>query len=124
MIIDKINLADKFRKINKHYDPKIIAELNGQYMKLVKFKGDFVWHSHENEDESFMVIEGEFTIELRDKAIHLTEGELIVIPKGVEHRPIAKKEVKVLLFEPSSTINTGEADSDFRQVNLDRIWIF
>ncbi|MBT3303592.1 MAG: cupin domain-containing protein [Bacteroidetes bacterium] len=119
--MDKINLADKFRKINKHYDPKIIAELNGQYMKLVKFKGDFVWHSHENEDESFMVIEGEFTIELRDKAIHLTEGELIVIPKGVEHRPIAKKEVKVLLFEPSSTINTGEADSDFRQVNLDRI---
>ncbi|MBC8344340.1 MAG: cupin domain-containing protein [Bacteroidetes bacterium] len=121
MYIDKLNLAEKFDKINKHYDPKIIAELNGQYMKLVKFKGDFVWHSHEMEDECFMVVEGEFDMQLRDKTIHLTKGELIVIPKGVEHRPLADKEVHILLFEPASTINTGDADSDYRQVDLERI---
>jgi mannose-6-phosphate isomerase-like protein (cupin superfamily) len=121
MTFEKVNIFEKFKKIHKAFDPKIIAELNGQYIKLARFKGEYVWHSHENEDECFMVLEGHFDMELRDKTITIKEGELIVIPKGVEHRPLAQKEVKVLLFEPSSTINTGDTESEYRQVDLERI---
>ena len=106
--IEKINLKEKFSKFNDHWSPKVIGQLNQQLVKVVKFQDDFVWHSHENEDELFMVIDGSFTMELRDKSIEVNEGELVIIPKGTEHRPVAKKEVSILLFEPNTIINTGE----------------
>jgi len=106
--IEKINLKKKFSKFNDHWSPKVIGQLNQQLVKVVKFQDDFVWHSHENEDELFMVIDGSFTMELRDKSIEVNEGELVIIPKGTEHRPVAKKEVSILLFEPNTIINTGE----------------
>ena len=119
---DKINLAEKFALFNKHWDPKIIAELNGQHVKLAKIKGEFVWHSHADEDEMFFVIKGNFRMEMRDKTVELTEGELIVIPRGVEHRPVAEEEAWIMLFEPVGTVNTGEdQSSDLYREQLDRI---
>ena len=103
----KINLAEKFAQFTEHWSPKIVAELNGQHLKLAKFQGEFVWHSHENEDELFQVVRGSFRMEFRDHTVELREGEMIVVPRGVEHRPVAEKEVCVLLFEPASTVNTG-----------------
>ena len=110
----KINLAEKFNQFSNHWSPKIVAELNGQHVKLVKFSGEFVWHRHEAEDELFLVVEGEFEMQHRDSAgqthsIHLTPGEFLVVPRGVEHRPVAENEVSVLLFEPVGTLNTGTA---------------
>ena len=107
--MDKINLADKLAQFSTHWDPKIIAELNGQELKLVKFQGEFVWHKHENEDEMFLVIEGEFQMQFRDRVVPLKAGELIIVPKGVEHCPLAEREVEVLLLEPAGTVNTGNA---------------
>ncbi len=106
--MDKINIAEKLSMFSDYWNPRIIAELNGQHVKLVKFQGEFVWHKHETEDELFYVLEGEFRMEFRDKTVLLKENELIVVPKGVEHRPVADKEVSVMLFEPMSTLNTGE----------------
>jgi len=106
---DKVNLTQKFSLFSKHWDPKIVGELNGQQIKLVKFKGSFVWHHHETEDELFFVVHGHFTMHFRDQLIEIDEGELIIVPHGVEHRPEAQDEVHVLLFEPASTINTGSA---------------
>jgi mannose-6-phosphate isomerase-like protein (cupin superfamily) len=108
----KINLYDKLSKIRDFWKPAIVGELNGQHVKLVKFKGDFVWHHHEAEDEMFLVVKGSFRMEYRDMGGHqlsigIGEGEFIVIPKGVEHRPVAAEEVHVMLFEPTSTLNTG-----------------
>ena len=105
--MEKINVANKLSLINEHYQPKIVGELNGQHVKLVKFQGEFIWHHHEHEDEMFYVVKGSFDMELRDKTITLNQGEFIVIPKGVEHRPVAHQEVEVMLFEPASTLNTG-----------------
>lgn len=106
-MIEKRNFAELFSNFEDHWNPRIAAELNGQYVKLVKFQGDFVWHSHENEDEMFYVLEGSFQMELRDKSVELGPGDFIVIPRGVEHRPVAEKECSVVLFEPATTLNTG-----------------
>lgn len=106
-MIDKINLRDKLALVSAPYQPHVIAELNGQHVKLVKLAGPFVWHHHDHEDELFLVVRGRFRMELRDRAIDVAAGELIVIPRGVEHRPVADEEVEVLLFEPATTINTG-----------------
>jgi mannose-6-phosphate isomerase-like protein (cupin superfamily) len=108
----KIILAEKLEKFSAHWSPKIIAGLNGQHVKLVKFKGEFVWHQHEHEDEMFLVVRGEFRMEFRDRTVPLREGEMIVVPRGTEHRPVADAEVAVLLFEPASTVNTGSAGGD------------
>ena len=119
--MNKININEKFSLFSEHWSPKIVGELNGQYVKLVKLKGDFVWHSHENEDELFMVIKGELKIEYRNTTVTLNENELIIVPKGVEHKPIADEEVWVMLFEPKETINTGSTASTLTKENLDSI---
>lgn len=105
--MDKVSLAEKFAAFSEHWSPKIVAELNGQHVKLVKFVGEFVWHHHEHEDEMFLVHRGRFRMELRDRTVELGPGDFIVIPRGVEHRPVAEDEVEVVLFEPAGTLNTG-----------------
>lgn len=120
-MIEKVNLGNAFASISEHWSPKIAGELNGQHVKLAKLKGEFVWHKHDQEDELFLVISGELIIELRDKKLVLKEGEMVIIPKGVEHKPVAENEVEILLFEPISTVNTGEVNSDLRKGNLD--WV-
>lgn len=105
--MEKISITEKFSKFTEHWRPKIIARLNGQEVKLAKFKGEFVWHKHDDADEMFLVWRGNFRIEFRDHTVHLNEGEFIVIPKGVEHKPAADEEVQIILFEPSETLNTG-----------------
>jgi mannose-6-phosphate isomerase-like protein (cupin superfamily) len=107
-----VSLADKLASFDSHWDPKVVAELNGQHVKLVKFHGEFVWHCHEDEDELFLVVEGSMEMLLRDRTITLDEGELLVVPRGVEHCPRATDEVHVLLFEPASTVNTGDAGGE------------
>lgn len=118
-MMSKVNLANKLAQFSDYWNPRIIGELNGQQVKIAKLKGDFVWHSHANEDELFMVIEGELIIELRDKKIQLSAGEFYIVPAGVEHRPIAREEVSVLLFEPNSTLNTGDVNSDLTRNRLE-----
>ncbi len=110
--MQKINLAEKFSLFSEHWRPKLVAELNGQHVKLVKFKGPFVWHHHEEEDELFLVVRGRFRMEFRDREEWLEAGEFLVVPRGVEHRPVADEEVEVLLFEPASTVNTGDVRSE------------
>lgn len=110
--MQKINLAEKFSRFSDHWSPKIVAELNGQHAKLVKFRGEFVWHHHEHEDELFLVVQGSFRMEFRDRTVELRAGEMLVVPRGVEHRPVADEEVCVLLLEPASTVNTGSAGGD------------
>jgi mannose-6-phosphate isomerase-like protein (cupin superfamily) len=121
MRIDKINLAEKFSLFSAHWQPKIIAELNDFYVKLVRFQGEFVWHSHEAEDELFYVFEGEILMRLRDREIAVGPGELIVIPRGVEHMPVAEREVLAMLFEKKTTVNTGDAESNMKLTELERI---
>ena len=105
--MDKITLADKFSRITEHFRPKVVAELNGQEVKLVKVRGEFVWHHHEAEDELFLVVRGSLRIDFRDRAVSLGPGEMLVVPRGVEHRPVAEEETEILLFEPAATRNTG-----------------
>ncbi|MER2996354.1 cupin domain-containing protein [Pontibacter populi] len=120
--IEKINLADKFKQIPDFWNPRIAGELNGQQVKLAKFKGEFDWHHHEHEDEFFLVVSGSFEMHLRDKVITLNPGECIVIPRGVEHKPVAPVEAEVLLFEPASTVNTGNLESSERtRTDLERL---
>ena len=119
--MDKVNLQDKFAQFSDCWSPKIVGELNGQHVKLAKLKGPFVWHHHEAEDELFLVIRGHLQIELRDRTINLAPGEFLIIPRGVEQRPVAEEEVEVLLFEPASTINTGTAGGDLTVTELDRL---
>ncbi len=107
-----INLAEKLSRFSEHWSPKIVGELNGQHVKLAKLLGEFDWHHHENEDELFMVVKGHLTIRLRDRSIELDEGELFIVPRGVEHQPYAAEEVHVLLFEPVSTLNTGNVRTE------------
>ena len=109
---DAINLAETFGRISDYWQPKIAAALNDSYVKLVKLKGEFVWHQHEHEDELFLVVKGRLLIKLRDRDLWLSEGELAVIPKGVEHCPVADEEVHALLLEPKTTVNTGEVRSE------------
>jgi mannose-6-phosphate isomerase-like protein (cupin superfamily) len=108
----KINLSEKLSRFTAHWSPKIIAELNGQHVKLVKFRGAFVWHHHAHEDELFYVVRGAFQMQFRDHTVDLRAGELLVVPRGVEHRPVADEEVEVMLFEPAATLNTGNAGGD------------
>jgi mannose-6-phosphate isomerase-like protein (cupin superfamily) len=110
--MEKVNLAQKLALFSEHWKPKIISELNGQHVKLVKFQGEFVWHSHEREDELFLALRGRFRMDFRDHSVWVEAGELIVVPCGTEHRPVAEEEVAVLLFEPISTLNTGDARSE------------
>jgi tRNA (adenine37-N6)-methyltransferase len=121
MKIDKVNLAEKLALFSDHWHPRIIGELNGQQVKVVKFKGEFVWHAHAAEDELFLVVSGELRMEFRDRTVDLREGEFLIVPRGVEHRPVAEREVQVVLFEPASTINTGAAGGDRTVHVLDRL---
>ena len=121
MTIEKINISDKLFLFDDYWNPRIVGELNGQHVKLVKFKGEFVWHKHENEDEMFLVVKGEFKMELRQKTIEIKEGELIIIPRGTEHRPTATEEVHIMLFEPMSTLNTGNVQDKLTKVRLEKI---
>lgn len=109
----KINLKDKLKSFEETWEPKIVGQLNGQYVKVVKFLGEYVWHHHENEDELFMVLKGRIKILLRDKTIELNEGEFLIVPHGVEHKPVALEIAHVLLFEPVSTRNTGNVDHKY-----------
>ncbi len=106
---DKVNLEEKFARFSEYWKPKIVGEVNDFYIKLVKFEGEFVWHRHEDEDEFFLVTKGEFTIQLRDREVPLREGEFFIVPRGVEHKPVARKEAQVMLIERKSTVNTGDA---------------
>ena len=119
--MEKINLAEKFSRIHEFWKPYIAAELNGQLIKLDKLKGEFVWHHHEQEDEMFLVVKGRFRIEFREKTVWLEEGEFIVVPRGVEHRPVADEEAWIVLFEPASTLNTGNLVNERTVAVLDRI---
>lgn len=110
--MDKVNLPQKFELLTGYWSPKIVGELNDSYVKVAKLKGEFVWHRHESEDELFLVIKGKLLIRLRDKDLSLGEGELIIIPKGVEHMPVAKEEVQVVLIEPKTTLNTGNITNE------------
>ncbi len=120
-MIEKVNLAQKFSVFNDYWRPKIVGDLNDSYVKLVKLTGEFVWHHHEVEDELFLVIKGHLLIRLRDQDIHLEEGEFVIIPRGVEHLPIADQECHVLLLEPKSTLNTGTMQNDRTVAELQRI---
>jgi mannose-6-phosphate isomerase-like protein (cupin superfamily) len=120
-MLDKINLAEKFSRITEYWKPYIAGELNGQLVKLDKLKGEFVWHHHQNEDEMFLVVKGRFRIEFRDKTVWLEEGEFIVVPRGVEHKPVADEEAWILLFEPASTLNTGNIDNQFTLRELEKV---
>lgn len=130
--MNKVNLSQKFSLIDDHWNPRIVGELNGQYVKLVKFQGPFTWHHHENEDEMFLVVKGRFRMEFRErqgepegstqaKEIWLAQGEFCIVPRGVEHRPVAEEECHVLLFEPATTLNTGNVQDDFTVPVLD--WV-
>lgn len=119
--MEKINIHSKLALFNDHWNPRIIAELNGQNVKLVKFHGEFIWHKHDNEDEMFFVVKGKFEMEFRDKTVEINENEFLVVPKGVEHRPVAKEEVSVMLFEPATTLNTGNIRGDMTRENLEKI---
>ena len=119
--MDKINLREKFSLFTGHWQPKIVGELNGQLVKLAKFMGPFVWHHHDDEDELFLVVKGRFRMEFRDRHVWVEEGEILIVPRGVEHRPVAEEEVHVLLFEPASTLNTGNVQNERTLPTLERI---
>ena len=118
---EKVNLARKLAGFTEVYKPKIVGELNGQLVKVVKFEGPFTWHSHEHEDELFLVLEGRIRILLRDREVALEEGEFLIVPRGVEHKPVADEVASVLLFEPATTLNTGDVRNEFTVAELDRI---
>jgi mannose-6-phosphate isomerase-like protein (cupin superfamily) len=119
--VEKVNLKGKFSQFSEHWDPQIVAELNGQYVKLVKLQGEFVWHHHEEEDELFLVVKGSLVIQFRDREVALREGEFLVVPAGVEHKPAAESEAWVMLFEPASTLNTGNVHNERTRRELKRI---
>jgi mannose-6-phosphate isomerase-like protein (cupin superfamily) len=119
--MEKVNLREKLGLFAEHWQPKIVGDLNGQHIKLVKFQGPFVWHHHDNEDELFLVVKGRFLMEFRDKNVWLEEGEFVIVPRGVEHRPVADEEAHVLLFEPASTLNTGNVRNERTLPELQRI---
>ena len=110
--MDKVNLAQKFAAIGEHWRPRIVGELNGQHVKLAKLKGEFVWHQHDHEDELFLVVQGTLRMRLRDREVVIEQGEFFIVPRGVEHLPVADDEVHVLLFEPAGTLNTGNVENE------------
>ncbi len=119
--MEKVNLDQKFQLFTEHWSPKIVGELNGQHVKLVKFKGEFVWHKHDHEDELFFVVKGNFKMEYRDRTIIVNENEFLIVPKGIEHKPIADEEVWVMLFEPATTLNTGDTENKLTKHVLEKI---
>ncbi len=121
MLSNKINLKEKFSKFNKHWSPRVIAEMNNYQFKIAKIKGEFIWHNHEETDETFIVIEGKMLMKLRDHTIELSEGEMFVVRKGVEHKPCAEQECKILVIEPRGVINTGNAGGELTMT--EDIWI-
>jgi mannose-6-phosphate isomerase-like protein (cupin superfamily) len=120
-MVKKINIDQKLSLFNDHWNPRIIGELNKQHVKLAKIKGEFIWHKHDNEDEMFLVLKGTLKIEFRDRTETIHENEIIIVPKGVEHRPIAEEEVSIMLFEPATTINTGDLDNERTRKNLESL---
>ena len=121
MSVEKVNIEEKLALFEEHWNPKVVGELNGQHVKLVKLLGEFVWHHHEEEDELFLVVKGRFRMEFRDRHVWIEEGEFIVVPRGVEHWPVAEEEAHVLLFEPATTLNTGNVRDELTVAELDRI---
>jgi mannose-6-phosphate isomerase-like protein (cupin superfamily) len=119
--MDKVNIAQKLALFDRYWSPKIVGELNGQYVKVVKFKGPFDWHHHDEEDELFLVVKGRFRMELEERDVELEEGEFFIVPRGVEHRPVAEEETHVLLFEPATTLNTGNVRTENTLEDLERI---
>jgi len=119
--MDKVNINDKLALFDEYWKPKIVGELNGQMVKLVKFKDEFVWHHHEAEDEMFLILKGRLLMEFRERNVWVEEGEFIIVPRGIEHRPVAEEEVHVMLFEPATTLNTGNAESELRLEMLEKI---
>jgi mannose-6-phosphate isomerase-like protein (cupin superfamily) len=119
--MEKVNLDEKLAKFSEHWSPKIVGELNDSYVKLAKFRGEFLWHAHEHEDEMFLVLKGKFTMRLRTGDVELRAGEFFIVPKGVEHCPVAEEEVCVMLLEPKSTLNTGNVTNERTKAKLD--WI-
>jgi mannose-6-phosphate isomerase-like protein (cupin superfamily) len=119
--MEKVNIADKLALFQDQWSPKIVGELNGQLIKLVRFQGEFVWHHHDNEDEMFLVVQGGFRMDFRDRQVWLGEGEFLIVPRGVEHRPVADREACVMLFEPASTLNTGNVSHELTLRELSRI---
>jgi len=119
--MEKVNLAEKFSRIQEFWKPYVAGELNGQLVKLDKLKGEFLWHHHEKEDEMFLVVKGRFRIEFRDKIVWLEQGEFMVVPRGVEHRPVADEEAWIVLFEPASTLNTGNVVNERTVSELEKV---
>jgi len=119
--IEKVNLAEKFSRFSDHWSPKIVGELNDSYVKAVKLQGEFLWHHHENEDELFLVVRGQLTMRLRDRTVEVNAGEFIIIPRGVEHLPVAEEETHVILLEPKSTLNTGNVRNERTVAELKRL---
>ena len=119
--MDKVNLAEKLARVSEHWSPRIVGELNGQLVKVVKFLGPFVWHHHEHEDELFYVVKGRFRMEFRDRTQDIEAGEFLIVPRRVEHRPVADEEVEVMLFEPASTLNTGNVRNERTIERLERL---
>jgi len=116
--MEKVNLSEKLSLFKDHFNPRIVGELNGQQVKLVKFQGEFVWHHHDNEDELFYVVKGSFDMNLKDKVVTINKGEFLIVPRGVEHKPVAEKEVEIMLFEPAGTVNTGNIIDEKTVVDL------
>jgi mannose-6-phosphate isomerase-like protein (cupin superfamily) len=119
--MEKINIAQKLSLFNDYFNPRVVGELNGQQVKLVKFQGEFVWHKHDHEDELFYVVKGKFQMFFRDKTVEINENEFLIVPRGVEHKPVAEEEVSIMLFEPATTLNTGDVESDLTRNDLERI---
>ena len=119
--MDKVNINEKLNLFHDHWHPRIVGELNGQQVKLAKLKGEFVWHKHDNEDEMFLVLKGQFKMEFRDKVVEVKENEFLIVPKGVEHRPIAEEEVSIMLFEPATTSHTGNVRTELTRDHLEKI---
>lgn len=119
--MEKVNIKEKLGHFIDHWNPRIIGELNGQYVKAVKLQGPFVWHHHDHEDELFLVIKGTLSMEFRDRTVTVEEGEFIIVPRGIEHRPVAETEVHVLLFEPATTLNTGNIENEKTRNTLEKI---
>ena len=120
-MLNKVNIQEKLNQFQDYWHPRIIGELNGQHVKLAKLKGEFVWHAHAEEDELFYVVDGELDLEFRDRTVHLYAGEFLIVPKGVEHRPVAREEVSIMLFEPASTRKTGDMDSELTRTDLEHL---
>ena len=119
--MEKVNIAEKLRLIDEYWSPKLVGELNDQVVKLAKIKGEFTWHKHDAEDEMFLVLDGRLVIQLRDQEFTLKEGEFLIVPRGVEHKPVAEEEVHIMLFEPATTLNTGDVRNELTKENIERI---